>query len=115
MSLGIGLALRYEMVTHDIKLYRGDDHTLDIGVLNDDGTPVSLAGAKVELGFSDGVGEVSYANIMINGNVITAHFAHQTTKNLDYSKGFWDLQITQNGVVTTIAKGKISMTRDITP
>lgn len=103
------------MITHDIKLYRGDDHTLDIALLNNDGTPANLTGAKVELGFFDGVGDVSYANISVTGNVITAHFAHQTTKNLDYSKGLWDLQITQNGVVTTVAKGKISITRDVTP
>lgn len=103
------------MITHDIKLYRGDDYTLDIAIVNNDGTPADLTNAKIELGFSDGVGDVSYANISVSDNVVTAHFAHKTTKDIDYSRGFWDLQITQNGVVTTVAKGKISIARDITP
>lgn len=103
------------MITQDIKLYRGDDHTIEIAVLNDDGTPADLAGADVKLGFSDGMGQVSYANISTNNNVITAHFAHATTKDLEYSRGEWDLQITKNGIVTTIARGKLIITRDITP
>lgn len=54
------------MINHDLKLYRGDDFTLEIAVLNDDETPADLAGADIKLGFSDGVGDVSYADISVN-------------------------------------------------
>lgn len=103
------------MINHDLKLYRGDDFTLEIAVLNDDKTPADLAGADIKLGFSDGVGDVSYADISVNNNVVQAHFAHKTTRDLAYSRGYWDLQITKDNIVTTIAKGKINITKDITP
>lgn len=103
------------MISQDIKLYRGDDFTLEIAILNDNGTPADLVGADIKLGFSDGVGDVSYANISVNNNVVQAHFAHATTKELEYSRGEWDLQITKNNIVTTVARGKLIITRDITP
>lgn len=76
------------MITHDIKLYRGDDYTLDIAIVNNDGTPADLTNAKIELGFSDGVGDVSYANISVSDNVVTAHFAHKPPKTLIIVVGF---------------------------
>lgn len=104
------------MITHDLKLYRGDDYVLEIAIINDDTSPADLAGATVRLGFGDGVSDdVRYADIAINNNVVTATFSHAITKDIAYSRGLWDLQITKNNIVTTVARGKISFTRDITP
>lgn len=103
------------MISHDLKLYRGDDYSLDIAIINDDGTPADLTGAEIKLGFSDGLGDVSYADVRVADNLVTAHFTHATTKDLEYSRGQWDLQIKKDGIVTTVARGKLTITKDITP
>lgn len=104
------------MITKDLTLYRGDDYPLEIAILNADGTPANLLGADIRLGFSDGMSdEVTYADITVNNNVVSAMFTHQATKDIDWANGLWDLQITQNGLVTTVARGKIKLIRDVTP
>lgn len=103
------------MITQDIRIYRGDDYLLEIALLNSDGTPADLTGAKIELAFGELDGALTYADITTNQNVVTALFSHAATKDIEWSSGVWDLQITQTGKVTTVARGKIKITKDVTP
>lgn len=104
------------MITKDLSIYRGDDYLLEIALLNSDGTPANLNGATIELAFGDSSGmELRYADILIDENLVMATFTHEATKGIEWTNGLWDLQVTQNGVVTTVARGKIKITRDVTP
>lgn len=104
------------MIQKDLTLYRGDDFTLEIAVLNADGTPADLTNSKVELAFGDSnYDDLRYATIALSNNVVIAIFTHAQTKDIDWSNGVWDLQVTKDGKVTTIAKGKLKITRDVTP
>lgn len=104
------------MLVQDFNIYRGDDYIVEIAVINDDGSAVDLTNTDVKLGFNDGNGgKMSYADITVENNVVTAHFKHETTKNLTYSRAKWDLQLTKDSIVTTVARGNINITKDITP
>lgn len=103
------------MITKDIAIYRGDDYLLEIALLNADNTPADLTGAKIELAFGELDGELTYADITTNQNVVMAVFSHAATKDIQWSSGVWDLQVAKDGKVTTVARGKIKITRDVTP
>ena len=103
------------MITKDLDIYRGDDYLLEIALLNSDGTPANLNGATIELAFGEQDGVLSYATISVSDNVVTAIFTHAATKNIEWTSGVWDLQVAQDGKVTTVARGKIKITRDVTP
>lgn len=102
------------MQHHDIQLYRGDDFVLKVAVKTANNQPADLTGADCRLGFSDG-NSLYYAQLHVIDNVIIAHFSHQLTKDLTIGRALWDLQITKDNIVTTIAKGKLNITQDITP
>lgn len=104
------------MLVEDFNIYRGDDYIVEIAVINDDGTNADLTDTDVKLGFNDGNGgKMSYADITVENNIVTAHFKHETTKNLSYSRAKWDLQLTKDGIVKTVARGNINITKDVTP
>jgi len=103
------------MIIKDIAIYRGDDYLLEIALLNADNTPADLTGAKIELAFGELDSELTYADITTNQNVVTAVFSHAATKDIKWGSGLWDLQVTQDSKVTTVARGKIKITRDVTP
>ena len=104
------------MITKDIAIYRGDDYLLEIALLNADNTPADLTGAKIELAFGELDGALTYADITTNQNVVMAVFSHAATKDIQWSTGKYDLQVTMaDGRVSTPVKGKIKMIQDVTP
>lgn len=105
------------MITKDIAIYRGDDYTLEVALLDSDGMPADLKSAEVKLAFCDSMGDdLRYAGIIINDNTVSATFSHALTKDIEWSTGKYDLQVTMaDGRVSTPVKGKIKMIQDVTP
>lgn len=104
-----------KMVIKDIEIYRGDDFLLEVALLDANGLPADLSTATIELAFGEIDGDISYADITVNQHVVTAVFSHAATKDIQWTTGEWDLQITQAGKVTTVARGRVKITRDVTP
>ena len=104
------------MIVQDLDIYRGDDTELVVAVTNAEGVPVDLAGATVECVFNDSTQtNPQYADIDVNGNVITVTFTHEMTKDLEWKSGLYDVQVKKDGKTITIARGKVKITRDVTP
>jgi hypothetical protein len=100
----------------NLSLYAGDDVSIDVTVLNNDGTPANLTGATAESQIratADAVTSVDFATT-VTGNVVTLALTNVQSATLP-ATGVWDLQITDSGgKITTIAGGRIDVAAGVT-
>ena len=103
------------MIKQSIEIYRGDTKTLEVAIVDEAGNPVDLTNATVELGFTDGKDAMRYADVLINNNVVIITFSHELTKDITWTTGQYDLQVTRGAEVKTALRGNLIITKDITP
>lgn len=108
------------MVRADIKLYRGDDKRLKFS-LTQNCKPFNVEDCRFSLTVSpEADGEpftltTEDGNIQAFENYAVVHFSHTLTRDAQWRRGQYDLQMTGlNGEVTTVVAGRITLTHDIT-
>jgi hypothetical protein len=103
--------------TVQLLLYQGDDFTLQLDVAEASGDPLDLAGAtplaqiRLTPGDEFAAGEFDVTTGEDPG-VLFLHLTHAVSTTLPRAT-VWDCQITQGGVVTTLAAGTITMTPEV--
>lgn len=97
----------------DMALYRGDTRLIEVTLLTEQGA-ADLQGCRFKLHISPDEGEVIAPDIQVKDNVIMLYFSPTLTQDLAWQRGKYDLQMTRNGVVTTILHGKVRLKEDIT-
>jgi hypothetical protein len=102
----------------DLALYAGDDFYLTLTISDADGQPVDLAsatiGAQLRVKPDDPDPPAAAFAVTTAANVATLHLTNAVTAKLTGTLA-WDCQIqTQNGDITTLLAGKVTMTGDVT-
>lgn len=104
------------MHTENLTLYRGDTHVFTLEITDETDTPIDLTGSDVAVMVRPKGDNPAFSpDVAINSHVITLTFAPHHTKDGTWRSADYDVQITQGDVVTTILRGRIDMTQDITP
>lgn len=104
---------RFEVPVWDLDLYRGDSRIIDIELTTEGGTP-DLTDCDFKMQIKpDEDGRIS-PSITVTGNVVRLYFAPELTANAGWRRGKYDVQMTRNGIVTTILYGKVRLTEDVT-
>lgn len=104
------------MQTQNLTLYRGDTHSFVLEVSDETGTPLDLTGSKVAVLVAPKGDNPAFApDVSVLGSQIILSFAPSHTRNSTWRSADYDVQITQGDTVTTILRGRIEMTKDITP
>lgn len=103
------------MHVENISIYRGDTYAFDISIVSDDGSPLDLTGAAVAMAIAPKGDYVPFSpDIDVEGNVITITIQPHHTQGATWRSAEYDVQITQGNAVTTVLRGRIDMTQDIT-
>jgi hypothetical protein len=107
--------------TLDLNLYAGDDVAMTLTITDDAGNPYDVTGtllAQVRKGHAlDVVATLVAVAVTPTLGVISLSIDGATTEALGNGGGrhSWDLQLTTGtGIVTTLVKGTVSTTLDIT-
>ena len=103
------------MIKQNIELYRGDTASYTVEVLGDDGTPVDLSNAVVAMRVQPLTGAYIEPELHVGGHKIDILFPSHLTAGLTWSIATYDLQVTRGDIVTTIMRGNVQLTQDITP
>lgn len=104
------------MHIENLTLYRGDTHVFSLEIMDETDAPIDLTGSDVAvLVRPKGNNPAFSPDVAINSHVITLTFAPTHTKNSTWRSADYDVQVTQGDVVTTILRGRIDMTGDVTP
>lgn len=104
------------MHIENLTLYRGDTHIFTLEVGDDDGRPLDLTGSTVAMVVAPKGDYPSFSpDIEVAGNVITINIKPHHTQGGLWRSADYDVQITQGDVVTTVLRGRIDMTQDVTP
>lgn len=105
---------------YDLKIYRGDTHHWQFKLWQDadKSDPVDLlnCGVKAQIrnGF-DGVRMVEIRLAITLPNIIDASLDAETSRDITFTEGVWDMQVTYPGnVVSTILAGEVTITPDVT-
>jgi len=106
------------MLVEDLEVYQGDDISVTVTVKNADGTAASLAGfvakAQVRKTSADFGVVVAEFTATIQANVIALSLTNAQTVKLA-GPYYWDVQIkSPAGAVTTLARGRLLATEEIT-
>lgn len=104
------------MHVENLSIYRGDTYTFDISIASDDGSPLDLTGSVVAMLIAPKGDYVPFSpDIDVQGNVITITIQPHHTQGAKWRSAEYDVQITQGDTVTTVLRGRIDMTWDVTP
>lgn len=101
----------------DLALYRGDDFALEVIVTDPDGQPVDLTGYVAHSQIRPAPDDPVLADMaaVVVANVVTVSMDAELAATLDGIPAVWDVQVTSpGGVVTTLAAGKVAVTKDVT-
>lgn len=103
------------MQIENLSIYRGDTYTFDISIVSDDGSPLDLTGSAVAMTIAPKGDYVPFSpDIDVQVNVITITIQPHHTQGAKWRSAEYDVQITQGDTVTTVLRGLINMTWDIT-
>lgn len=105
----------------DLVVTRGDDFRAVVTLSDSDGNLMDLSSstAKAQVRVSTALNAELLAEFVCDipapatDGVVTITLPHTVTEDLP-RKGKWDLQITTDGWVTTVAKGNITVLPDVT-
>ena len=99
----------------DLLLYAGDDFTMAVEVFGPDGEPFDLAGAEPKSQIRETHdGELAGAfTWFVDGSVIYLDLHNEVSAALP-ERCVWDVQITQNDRVTTLASGNVTVSPQVT-
>lgn len=104
------------MHIENLTLYRGDTHIFTLEVSDDANSPLDLTGSQVAMLIAPKGDYPSFSpDIDVAGNVITINIKPYHTQGALWRSADYDVQITQGEIVTTVLRGRIDMTQDITP
>lgn len=109
-----------EMKIIDIEIYRGDDTNITFIITDNKDAPVDFTGAELSMLIRPRKGDTYLLKqgngIAIVDNKVTLVFSHELTKDWSFKSADYDLQmIDSRGRYTTIVRGVVNVTRDITP
>lgn len=105
---------------YNLKIYRGDTHHWQFKLWRDgDRTdPVDLENCGVKAQIRNGFNGVRMVEIRLAvtlPNVIDASLDAETSRDITFTEGVWDLQVTYPGlVVSTVLAGSVEITPDVT-
>ncbi|MDO4897056.1 MAG: hypothetical protein Q3971_06810 [Moraxella sp.] len=103
------------MQVENLTLYRGDSHTFVIEVSDEAGSPLDLTGSQVNMTIAPKGGYDPFSpDIGLQGSTITIDIKPHHTQGALWRSADYDVQITQGEIVTTVLRGRIDMTKDIT-
>ncbi|MFZ7188081.1 hypothetical protein ACLSY8_09160 [Avibacterium avium] len=103
----------------NLEIYRGDDTTFCLR-LTQGKQPFDAIGASFALQIKPTNGEgVRLSSedgqiALFNASTLLLHFSHQLTQDWMFREARYDLQMTKEGKVKTLLRGKILLTHDIT-
>lgn len=107
------------MHQEDLSLYRGDDTTIKVAFTTNEGDFL-LGDGLLEMEIRPQIGQgvrLSSADggiALFNANTVLLNFTHNLTQNWSWKKADYDLQLTKDGKVKTLMRGKVYLTHDIT-
>jgi hypothetical protein len=107
------------MLSEDLEIYQGDDYVVTVTVKNADGSAANLAGytAKAEVRRTpadNGPVMAAFTAVVQTPNLVVLTLSNAQTLLLS-GVFFWDVQIkSPAGGVTTLAKGRVLATPEIT-
>lgn len=103
------------MPTQTLHIYRGDSSEFVLELDSDTGA-VDLTGSSVDVLVRPKSDSPPFRpDIVVDTNVIRLLFAPHHTNGATWKKAEYDVQITQGDTVTTVLRGIVEMTWDVTP
>jgi hypothetical protein len=103
-----------------LELYRGDSAAWQFKLFDDEGKtiPTNLTGVQAKAQIRDRSGGDKITDLACTitpPNVIDVRLSAEDSRTLEFTRGFWDLQLTYtDGRVHTIVAGGVTVTADIT-
>ena len=105
----------------DLTITRGDTETLVVTITSDEaGTPVNITGrtyrAQIRLTPDSNTVKASFTCTVTSGanGQVTCVLAAADSAALPVGLGYWDLEETASGVVSTILAGNVTVLADVT-
>lgn len=104
------------MQIENLSIYRGDTYSFEVNAIDEMGSPLDLTGSVVAMLIAPKGDYVPFSpDIDVQGNVITITIQPYHTQGAKWRSAEYDVQITQGNAVTTVLRGRIDMTWDVTP
>ncbi|MFZ7222740.1 hypothetical protein [Avibacterium avium] len=103
----------------NLDIYRGDDTEFQI-TFNTEDAPFSVAGGEFAMQIKPTNGEgvlltsLDGAISLLDEHRVIIAFSHALTRDWGFREAKYDLQMTKEGKVKTLCRGKILLTHDIT-
>lgn len=103
------------MQIENLSIYRGDTYSFEVNAVDEMGSPLDLTGSVVAMLIAPKGDYAPFSpDIDVEGNVITITIQPHHTQGATWRSAEYDVQITQGEIVTTVLRGRIDMTQDIT-
>lgn len=102
----------------DLSIYRGDSGRMRVTITHPDGTPIPITAATWDCDIRyqpddpDPVAVIDVVPVAGESNQVDLVLTHDQSLLLTQD-GFWDLEMTMHGVVTTLLHGKVKLTKDV--
>ncbi|MFZ7109582.1 hypothetical protein ACLSZW_05370 [Avibacterium avium] len=107
------------MQQQDFELYRGDDTLFKLSFAQGE-QPYLIEGGELTMDIVPMGGKIVRMSaqdnsiIVLDESHILLNFYHDLTKDWTWKKADYDLQLTKDGKVKTLMRGKMHLTHDIT-
>lgn len=104
----------------DIKIMRGDTEVFNITVTDDAGVAIDLTGdtfaSQIRYNRDDSSIAASFTCVVTDAAAgkVTLTLSATSSAGLNAGPAYWDLQRTNDGVVTTLVAGKCTVLADVT-
>lgn len=98
---------------YDFTHYRGDTLVLPLDVFDADNAPVDLSDWEVTAWVKPNGGEPFELMCEVNSNHVDVTISHESTKNADWRRAKYDVQMRYGAQVKTLLCGTITLIDDI--
>jgi hypothetical protein len=104
------------------EMYAGDDHSIHLIVENSEGVPIDLTGVLFQATFKESICDPdSAAPVQVDVvpqfpavGTVMLHFDNAQTRNLYSRKYYFDLQVINQGMISTILTGLVLVKGEVT-
>lgn len=101
------------MQVHNLHLYRGDTHVLELVMVDSTGKPFDLSGLTASMVVKPTYGNPITPVLNIKGNTVNVEFPSHLTRDVRWRAAQYDLKLIRGNVVRTVLRGKLTLEKDV--
>jgi hypothetical protein len=106
-------------LSKDFRIEQGADYGLEFTVVDEDGELYDLSGtvscAAQVRATKDASASIAFTgSVNATTSVVTLSMSNTVTSGFSYWSGYWDCELTVDGVVTRVLEGSVTISQQVT-